>query len=137
MNKKDEIIKLYYDNNEKIINICNNLNVSRAYITKVIKVDNRYYSKKQALKDETKSRKKEYTKIKMRQSRADKSIEEAILKQQHIQASLELSSGNKTIGNRAFKNWNSSIYRYDDKTKSYKLKSNIVAGYDVPKKIKW
>lgn len=137
MNKKDEIIKLYYDNNEKIINICNELNVSRAYITKVIKADNRYYSKKQALKDETKSRKKEYTKIKMRQSRADKSIEEAILKQQHIQASLELSSGNKTIGNRAFRNWNSSIYRYDDKTNSYKLKSNIVAGYDVPKKIKW
>ncbi len=137
MGKKEEILKLYYDENEKIINISNNVNVSRAYITKVIKEDDRYYLKKQAQKDETRNRKKEYTKIKMRKSREEKSREEAILKNQHIQASLELSGGNKKIGNRSFRDWNSSIYRYDNKTKSYRLKSNIVATYDVPKKIKW
>lgn len=61
----------------------------------------------------------------------------AILKNQHIQASMELSGGKKTISNRAFRNWNSSIYKYDNKTKSYKVKSNVVTTYDVPKKIKW
>ena len=54
----------------------------------------------------------------------------------HIQASRELSGG-KNISNRAFRNWNSSIYKYNDKTKSYYLKKGIVTGFDVPKKINW
>lgn len=41
------------------------------------------------------------------------------------------------ISNKVFRDWNSSIYKYDKKTKSYKLKSDIVATSDVPKSIKW
>lgn len=29
------------------------------------------------------------------------------------------------------------MYRYDEKTKSYKIKSNVTTSNDVPKKIKW
>ena len=54
-----------------------------------------------------------------------------------IDASKELSGGKKYISNRAFRNWNTSIYRYDRKTKSYKLKNNINVSKDIPRRIKW
>lgn len=54
----------------------------------------------------------------------------------HIQASQELSSPRR-MNNRTFRNWNSSIYKYNTKTKSYYLKKGIVTGNDVPKKINW
>lgn len=60
--------------------------------------------------------------------------EEAILKQQHIQATQELSGGKSTISNRAFKKWNSSIYRYNSKSKTYNLIKGINISKDVPKK---
>lgn len=63
-------------------------------------------------------------------------MEYASLKQAHIQASMELSKG-KSISNRSFRNWNASVYRYDKRSKSYILKKEIVAGADVPRKIKW
>lgn len=50
---------------------------------------------------------------------------------------MELSGGRKTISNRAFRNWNSSIYKYNEKNQSYQLKSGINVGADVPKTIKW
>ena len=59
------------------------------------------------------------------------------LKQAHIQATMELSGGRKTISNRAFRNWNSSIYKYNEKNQSYQLKRGINVGADVPKTIKW
>lgn len=57
---------------------------------------------------------------------------------QHIQASMELS-GRKTINNRAYRNWNSSIYEYHNKTKDYRVKKDYEnkVSYAVPKKIKW
>lgn len=54
----------------------------------------------------------------------------------HDQASRELSSG-RTISNRAFRNWNSSIYQYNEKSKSYVLKKGIKVSSDVPKRIDW
>lgn len=58
------------------------------------------------------------------------------LRQAHIQATMELSRGRKTISNRAFREWNSSIYQYNKKTNAYHLKKGIITGFDVPKKIK-
>ncbi len=39
------------------------------------------------------------------------------LKQNHIQASIELS-GKKSINNRAFRKWNSSIYKLNPKKRN-------------------
>ena len=58
------------------------------------------------------------------------------LKKMHDQASREMSTG-RTISNRAFRNWNSSIYKYNKKKQSYQLKKGINVGIDVPKTIKW
>ena len=60
------------------------------------------------------------------------------MKTKHYQASIELS-GRKTISNRAFRNWNSSIYRFHKKTNEYRVKEEMLnkVSYAVPKKIKW
>lgn len=63
-------------------------------------------------------------------------LEYEYLKQLHKQDSQELSL-RKPIGNVAYRNWNSSVYKYNSKTKSYHLKRGIITGADVPKKVKW
>lgn len=137
MDKKQEIIKLYYENDAKIIDIANNLKVSRAYISKIIKLDSRYAGKKQKQKEATQKRKKEYTNNRMKIIREIERQQDSFLKQQHLQATQELSSSRNVISNRAFRNWNSSIYTYNVKLKSYKLQKDIVTGSDVPNIIKW
>lgn len=48
-------------------------------------------------------------------------------------------SGRKTINNRAFRKWNSSIYEFYSRTKEYRIKKDFEnkVSYAVPKKIKW
>lgn len=50
---------------------------------------------------------------------------------------MELSGDRKPINNRAFRDWNSSIYKYNERNKSYVLKKSINVGADVPRQIKW
>lgn len=59
------------------------------------------------------------------------------VKAKHEQASLELSGGRKPISNKAYRDWNTSAFEYNEKTKSYNLKKSLNAGVDIPKKIKW
>ena len=58
------------------------------------------------------------------------------IKKMHLQATMELSS-RKMISNRSFRNWNTSIYDYNNKTKAYQLKNDVTVTNDVPKKISW
>ena len=137
MENKDLIIKLYFDEEHTATSIAKELNVSNAYITKIIKQDSRYYDEKKKRKEDNKKKHIDKTKKYIAKSREKKEMEYARLKQAHIQATMELSGGNKPINNRAFRNWNSSAYRYDEKRKSYILKRGIIVGADVPKQIKW
>ena len=60
------------------------------------------------------------------------------MEMQHFQATCELS-GRRTINNRAFRNWNSSIYQFHNRSKEYRLKQDFKdrVSYAAPKKIKW
>ena len=136
MSKKQNIIDLYYEENMEIKTIANKVQVSRAYITKVIKADERYDKIKLKKKEETKQRKKEYTKYKMRELRSSKIREEATIRQQHYQATKELSGGYPIISNRAFRKWNSSAYNYNERKKCYVLNKKINATYSTPKYVK-
>lgn len=140
MAKKDEILHLYYEEKMKCKIISNKMNVSTAYITKVIKCDVRYLDEKNRRKKESAIKQKERNiecirknRIKQRNLRLD-----GIMEMQHIQASMELS-GRKTINNRAYRNWNSSIYEYHKRTREYRVKEGMKdkVSYAVPKKIKW
>ena len=138
MSKKDEIITLYFEKKMSAIEISKNIDVTQAYITKIIKKDSRYIEEKQRRKDITRQRHNKANKENMRKVRKENSIANEVLKAQHYQASCELS-GRKIINNRAFRNWNSSIYRFHERTKEYRVKEELKdkISYAVPKKIKW
>lgn len=137
MKKQERIKELYFNENYKQKDIANMLNLSSQYVSKVLLQDSRYKKEKEKRKRESKQRHKNktinYIKNK-RKSKLDVGYEQ--LKQLHIQASREMSS-HRQMNNRTFRNWNSSIYKYNSKTKSYHLKKGIVTGNDVPKKINW
>ena len=106
-------------------------------VSKVLLQDSRYKEEKERRKKASKQKHTQKTVNyikKKRQANTDIGYEQ--LKQMHIQASQELSSPRR-MNNRTFRNWNSSIYKYNTKTKSYYLKKGIVTGNDVPKKINW
>lgn len=138
MSKKEEIIYLYFEKQMAAIEISKEVNVVKSYVTKIIKTDTRYDAEKLRRKEDTKKRKKNFNKENMRRVRKKDSDLNEVLKIQHIQASCELS-GRRTINNRAFRNWNSSIYQFHNRTKEYRIKDELKdkISYAVPKKIKW
>lgn len=135
----DEIIKKYFQDKMKQIDIANELNISKYKVSRVVTKDSRYKKEKERRKQANQKKNREETKEyinKIRKKKKD-DIGYAQLKQAHIQATAELSGGRKSISNRAFRDWNTSIYQYDSRTQSYKLRKGIITGVDVPKKIKW
>lgn len=140
MTIKEKIISLYYDEklNNKTISI--KLKVSTPYITKIIKADQRYIVEKERRKKETSLRKRQQNMecIKRKRQIAKNERLDGYMELQHIQASSELS-GRRTINNRAFKKWNSSIYAFHSRTNEFRLKDEFKekTSYAVPKKIKW
>ena len=140
MNKKERIIVFYYEEKLNTIEIANKLKVTKQYVSKVIKTDLRYINEKTTRKLETtirhRNQKKEFAR-KKRQSSKNERLD-ASMDILHRQAGFELSKG-RTINNRAFRNWNSSIYDYHDRAKEYRVKKDFEnkVSYAVPKKIKW
>lgn len=54
MTKKEKIILLYYNENKKIVVISKELKVSKQYVSKIIKLDDRYFIEKEKRKNEAK-----------------------------------------------------------------------------------
>ena len=136
MEKKYVIINLYYIKKYKIVDIAKEINVSKQFISKIIKDDIRYLEEKERRKKENQRRQNLYRKEFMKRKRKSSENERMILNLMHDQASKELSTG-KNISNRAFRDWNSSIYKYNNNKKTYDLKKGIVVSKDVPKRINW
>ena len=142
MTKKEKIIIFYYEQKLNTIAISNKLNVSKQYVSKILKTDIRYKEEKNRRKEinkiEQQNRKVKYNKKRRNINRENNEQIDAKLNLLHIQDSIELSS-RRTIGNRAFRNWNPSIYKFHDRTKEYRLKEEMKdkVSYAVPKKINW
>ena len=137
MNLKKQILELYFIDKLKQKEIAAKLQVSKYIVSRTVSKDSRYRTEKQRRKLESKEKNNKDTINYIKNKRNSNQIDYLYLKAQHEQASRELSRGGKTISNRAYRNWNSSAYRYDKKSKSYVLKRNITAGSDVPKRISW
>lgn len=135
----DKILNLYFIEQYKQIDISKLLNVSKSTVNRIIMSDERYLNEKfrrqNANRAENKKKTINYITNKRKSRKVDDTYES--LKKQHIEASRELSGGRKPISNRAYRDWNPSIYKYNEKCKCYMLKSGIKVGADVPKKIKW
>lgn len=136
---KEKILNLYFIEKYKQIDISKLLNVSKSTVNRIIMLDERYLNEKirrqNANRAENKKKTINYITNKRKSQKSDNTYES--MKKQHIEASKELSGGRKPISNRAYRDWNPSIYRYNEKNKCYILKSGIKVGADVPKRISW
>lgn len=136
---KNKIIELYFIKKYKQIDIVKLLNISSSTVNRIIMSDTRYTEEKNLRQNANKAKNKKETIQYITKIRKQKSndIDYECMKKQHIEASMELSGGVKPIPDRAFRNWNTSAYRFNEKTKCYILRNGITAGIDVPKKINW
>lgn len=136
MNKKENILDLYFNKHLKQKDIATIVGVSKQYISTVIKTDNRYNEEKQNRKDKNainrKDYLKEYFKTYDRPKKEDNSYEQ--LQALLYQDSLELSYSNNNMNDYAFAKHNSSIY-HRDKKGNLRLNKGIKVGSDVPKLI--
>lgn len=134
----EQILELYFNKKMKQIEISKLLNISKGEVSKTLNKDSRFKLEKEERKKHNKIRRNREIQKRVENKRKEKGASDfQILKIMHEQASRELSGGRKPIGNRAFRDWNTSIYRFNEKSKSYVLKKGINVGYDVPKKISW
>lgn len=121
---KEEILRKFFIEGKKQIEIADELNISKYKVSRVVTKDARYQEEKERrkIKNRQKNNKKtkDYIK-KMRKIKREDNVY-AQVQEAHIQASVELSENRKTMNNRAYRDWNSSAYKYDKKTESYILK---------------
>ena len=135
----EQVLFLYFKEKYKQKDIAIKLNISKYKVSRIVSKDNRYKEEKIERKEKSKAKNKketiEYMKNKRRSSSSKTDYD--FIRAQHDQASRILSGGRKPINNKTYRDWNTSIYQYNEKTKSYNLKKGINVGFDVPKKISW
>ncbi len=132
---EEMIIKMYFENKMKQVEIAKTLNISKYKVSRVVTRDERYQEEKEKRKHQNKQEHTDKTKKYIYDKREKEFAINQQLKQNHIQASIELS-GKKSINNRAFRKWNSSIYKLNPKKKYYEIDKNITVSNDVPKIVK-
>ena len=136
---KDSIIELFFEKKLQPMEIASRLNVSKSYITKIIKSDTRYDNEKVARKALNKEKNKAY-KIQFMNAKREKEknnkVLDAFLIRQHIQAATELSQKVSGMSNRTFRKWNSSAYIYDPTKSRFEFDNTLGRSYAIPKYIK-
>ena len=134
MSKKEQILAMFYTEHLKGTEIATILNISEAYVTKIIQTDKKYFKEKERRKSESALRHREQTKAIMRKKRKEKQELDDFVKMQHRQAVYELSD-HKEISDFSFREANPSAYDYDSKRQVYVLKKGINAGFKAPKTV--
>lgn len=138
--KRAEIIKMYFEEKMRPVDIAKKLNITKSAITQVLKKDNRYLRIKKERKNinqrKHRERTKDYIRVKRKMAQFEKSADDLILRNMHNQASRELSKP-KRLSNMAYRNWNKSAYFYNVKKRRFEFKENELGrSFDVPKYIK-
>ena len=136
-NPKEIIIDLFYIEHLKVKEIAENVNLSSAYITKIIKQDARYNSEKLYRKNLSNKKRKIDKNKYIKNKRELKRIEDnySIVQAQHNQASRELSKSNH-LSNESYRKWNYSAYKYNSSKRRYEFDEKLGRSYDIPKYIK-
>ena len=138
MNIKEQVLNLFFIEHKKQKEIAEKLNIPKYTVSRIVKKDDRYIKEKEERKNQStinnKNKTIEYIYSKRKQKKVD---EYDSVKKMHMQAVMELSEKNKPMNNKAYRDWNPSIYKYNERSKNYVLKKGINVGADVPKKIKW
>ncbi len=134
---KKEIIYFYYTEHLKVNDIANKLQISSAYITKVIQSDARYTKEKEYRKNISREKRKISQNMFIKTKRDKKRIEDnyAFVQAQHNQASKELSKSNY-LTDESYRKWNYSAYIYNPSKHRYEFREELGCSADVPKYIK-
>lgn len=137
MNKKDEILKLYYEEHQKQQDISQKLKVSQGYVSQVIKNDVRYNINKETKHKASMIKKanynKNYYKTYKRPKKDDNSYQE--LQVQLAKDNAELSyQGGYNMSDYDFASWNSSAYHRNSKG-NLALVAGLTIGFDVPRTV--
>ena len=138
MNIREQVLDLYFIDHKKQKEIAEQLNISKYTVSRIVTKDIRYTKEKEERKKQSKEENKRKTIKYIYSIRNQKQVDEyESVRKMHIQASMELSERNKPMNNKAYRDWNPSIYKYNEKGKCYVLRKGINVGADVPKRIKW
>ena len=134
---KDKIIELFFEKHLRPTEIAKKLKIGMPYITKIIQKDSRYIlekeNRKQENKEKSKSQKRIYAQNRRKKEKAEKQEYQKLLVQ--INRDNEYLSTKKKENDLQFVNCNRSVYDYDKNSSDLVLKSNINAGYAVPKRV--
>ena len=137
LNKKEEIVKLYYEDNLTQKEIAKKLGITQGYVSQVIKEDERYFTHKEEKHKKSLEKKancnKEYYKTYERAKKDDDSY--AGLQAQLDKDSLELSYSSWHISDLAFAKWNRQMYIYDKNSSDLVLRKGFKYACDVPKRV--
>lgn len=132
MSNKEKIIDLFYNEHLKPVDIALKLNVSNAYVSKVIKKDSMYHEEKSQRKQQNelkhKERTIEYMKLKQKSNKDSYEALKAQLKQDAEELSYYFD-----ISDRSFRKFNSSAYKYNAKKKRFEIDRKLTISIDVPK----
>ena len=134
---KENIINLFYIEHLKVKEIAEKEHISSAYVTKVIKKDERYLEEKEYRKNRAKDKRKVAQNNFIKNKRYNRRIEDnySFIQAQHEQATRELSKS-KHLSNESYRKWNYSAYKYNPSKRRYEFDSNLGRSADVPKYIK-
>ena len=140
MTKKEKINILFFEDKLTTIQIASKLKVTKQYVSKIVRQDSRYNQEREERKTINKDKQKQRVMSYIHKQREQKknSRLDGSMELLHFQASCEMSK-RKFINNRVFRNWNSSIYEYYERTKEYRVKKELEdkVSYAVPKRINW
>lgn len=137
MDKKEQILDLYFNEHLKQTEIAEKVNASQQYISKIIKKDKRYEDEKSSRKCKNAEKRKiaqaEYQKNYVRKKEKDIAYEQLL--EQQRQDSIELSYNPHPLSDYAFKKANSSIYTYNSIKNEFVMIKGIKAGFNAPRRI--
>ena len=132
--KNEDIIRLFYEEHKRPTDIAEELEVSKSYITKVIKKDERY--------DEEKEYRKNISKENHKASKRNYINNKRQTEKQEYQAMIiQINKDNEYLSTKAqisdldFVKWNRGMFQYDKNSSDLVLKRGFKFAFDVPKRV--
>lgn len=139
--RKELIIKLYYEEHMRPVDIAPIIKRSQQYVSEIVKLDERYVKEKaykdKISKEQSKKNKKEYDKKYwekyVRKSKSKENREEYDALINKINHDNEILSTKTEMSDIDFAKWNRSIYENAKNSINLVLKKGINVTIDVPK----
>lgn len=133
---EQEILNLYFEECLKQNDIAKRLGISNSKVSRIVTKDGRYPEEKERRKEISKIKHSESAKRIMKKKRErikfEKNADDLLLRKMHNQASMELSK-NSRLSDMAYRNWNTSAYKYNEEKKRYEFREELGRSYDVKK----